>query len=636
MPRRITSPTRPVPPPPTVTPSRPRTNASTDAFVTTPRTRANAVAASVPLSPAGSLYLSPSGAIVLRPDQDRPSSSIEMGEALFRAAQLAETSGENLFRSPALSLEQKRMALASLAQAFNAANPELVGSNGFETKDQALQTRASAAPLLVDLATSLDPSRPDEAELQRQIFHRYVRLLESEPHGLNRHFMIFDLDRAKAKLAVDLRPRVDELMREVAPLAPPYDEWFANGNETLNVEYYVGEGFWQEELADYERRGFARTDNPDGTVTMRKRFEHQRRLNDGTVERFETEVVLRLHDGPRGMFEKMNDPNVHLVVYSGHANYGREVPSHLLGAPEMRGTKVFMGLQCGGKGVHNALLDRYPDLHVVGTKSSSYGFEDRRTFLNTIEGIAKRLPWAQISAQNRRDNSDNYYFPMDTLISKRAVDRDGDGKVDSWDRVVNYDTFRPEAEISAQLTPKDPGVPADRLDGRALHGAILRFQRMAGYNQWLEPLKDQGVLNAGFYEGSPSDPLYRLTRVRGEDGADVYKVQVNKHYAHAGEDVLGAALHYELGRHFALERGLARADAKAVGLLMAAKALDVDTSWQDDAAWRALLRYANIPAGARLSDAMHASHADDTYPAGSRRTLELFNRSLEAAGVRLE
>lgn len=589
--------------------------------------------AQIPL--ADQLFLSQSGHFVSRSGQDRPVTALEQGETLFRAAQLAE-SGKDLFGDPRITLEQKTAALSSLKAAFSQANPSNPQSGGFQNADQALQTRASAAPLMVDLAKSLDPAKPADKALQGEVVSAYLELLQTEPHGLNRNFMIYDLDRAKGQLPDEVRPAIDGLMREVAPLTPPYDQWFKDGNTKLRLEYYVGDGFWDEELRAYEQNGFARKDNPDGTVTLSRRYAHQRELNDGSRERIETNVELVMHNGPQGMFQKMNDPKVHGVIYSGHANYGREVPSHLSGATDQNGAKVFFGLQCGGKGVHNALLERFPDLHVVSSKNSSYGYQDRSTVLNALEGISKRLPWSQISVKNSSSNSDNYYFPSDTLISRRAVDRDRDGKVDSWDRVVNYNTFPPQQDIERQLTPSDPGRPADQLDGRALHGAILRFHRMAGYNEWAEGQKDQGVLNAGFFEGKRQDPLYRLTEVRGEDGQNVYKLQVNSQYGHANEEVLGAALHYELGRTFAQRAGLSGSDAKAAGLLMAAKALDVDTGYEDEAAWKALLRYAGLPERVSFSDAMHANHANEHYSAGASDTLRAFKQSLSSAGIAIE
>lgn len=579
---------------------------------------------SVELAPGQQIFLAASGQLVPQAGQPGPSSALEQAETISRAAFLSEDLGVNLFSSPALSLPQKAAAHTALLEAFAGAISPGAGINS----QQALQTRSSITPLLLDLAKSLDGQNPPEGALQNQIVQSYLRLVDAEPHGLARDFMIFDLDRAKAALPAAFRPRIDELMREVAPLTPPYEEWFANGNKTLKVDYFVGEGFWEEELAEYESAGFRRTNNPDGTVGLTKDLVVERPLNDGTVQRFETRVELTMHDGPSGMFDQMNDPSVQIVTYSGHANYGRQVPSHLPSAPGQNGAKLFVGLQCGGKGVHNALRARYPEMQVVSTKNSSYGYQDRKTFLTTLEGISQRLPWSQISVRNRSDNSDNYYFPSDTLLAKRAEDRDGDGKVDSWDRVVSFDTFNPQAHVSKQLTAKDPKVPADKLDGRALHGAVLRFHRMAGYSQWAEDYQDQKVLNAGFYEGTKKDPLLKLTPVAGEDGEGLYRLQINKFYAHATEETLGAALHYELGRHFAQKAGLPASDAKAAGLLMAAKALDVDTGELDSETWKALLEYAQLPSKISLQSAKDANHESSAYPAGSASTLASFKQAL--------
>ena len=590
-------------------------------------------AAQVPLDPAGGLFLSKSGNFVLRSGQDKPVTPAEGGETLFRAAELSE-GGRNLFLNPKITVDQKAAALASLTAAFNGANPA-TGATGFPTKDQALQTRASAAPLLIDLAKSLDPSRPAEAALQKQVVGEYLKLLGTEPHGLARNFMIYDLDRAKGQLPADVRPAIDTLMREVAPLTPPYDEWFKNGNKTVRLDYYVGDSFWEEEKAAYTSAGFTAKDNPDGTVTMTKQYSFDRPQNDGTTKHYDTTAELVMHNGPAGMFQNMGDPNVQGVVYSGHANYGREVPSHLAGSPQMKGAKAFFALQCGGKGVHNAMLEKYPDLQMVSSRNSSYGYQDRATLLNTLEGISRREPWTQISTKNER-NSDNYYFPTDTLISKRALDQDGDGKADAWDRVVNYNAFHPQETLSKQLTPTDPGKSPDELDGRALQGSVLRFWRMAGYNQWAEGMKDQGVVADGYFKGKKTDPLCKLTEVQGEDGKPVYKLQVNSMYAHASEEVLGAALHYELGRTFAEKGGLSKGDAKAAGLLMAAEALKIDTGDHEEETWKALLDYAKLPTGVKYSDAESANATNETYSAGAADTLKLFKDSLKAANLKLE
>ena len=607
---------------PTTTPT-----AVTDGF--RPTRPGAPAAAAVALAP--DVYLSASGNFVSRPGQDKPLTAMELGDTLNQAAQAAEK-GTNVFSNPGLSVPQKEAALASLSAAFTTGmDPAKFNGN----KDQALQTRASAGPLMLDLAKSLDATKPDQKALQDKVIGAYLKALETEPHGQLRNFLLFDLDRIKGSLPDAVRPTIDGLMKEVAPLAPPYEDWFKNGKTDFKLEYYVGDGFWEEEVKSYVDQGFKKTENPDGTATLTKHLERERTLNDGTTQKYVTDVELHMHNGPDGLFDKMNDPNVSGVVYSGHANYGREVPSHLANSPAMNGSKAFFSLQCGGKGVHNALLDKFPDLQVVSSKNSSYGYQDRATLMNSIEGIANRLPWSSISTKNTSNNSDNYYFPTDTLIARRSTDSDRDGKADNWDRVLNVNPFHPQADIDAQLTAKDPKRPVEQLDGSALTGSVLRFWRMAGYNEWAEPLKDQGVVGGGFYAGKKTDPLFKVAEQRGEDGKSVLNVQVNSQYAHASEEVLGAAMHFELGKQAALKGGLSQSDATAAGLLMAAKALDIDTGSNDDEAWKAVLKFNGLPANITHHDAMEANHLDETFSAGGARTLAAFKETLRAKGVAL-
>ncbi len=577
------------------------------------------------------LFLSSSGHFVGRAGQDQPVSPAELGEVMNRAAQKVDA-GVNVFQDPKVTLAQKTQALAALGEAFELGK-DPAKFNG--DKNQALQTRADAAPLVLDLVKSLDPNKPAEKKLQDQAVAQYLKMLDTEPHGQLRTFMLYDLDRARPNLPAGVKPTVEKLMREVAPLTPPYDEWFKNGNTKLKLDYYVGDTFWDEETKAYQDAGFKRTDNPDGTATLSKHMEAERKLNDGTTQKYVTDVEIVMHNGPSGMFDHVNDPSVAGIIYSGHADYGREVPSHLDGAPAMSGAKVFFAQQCGGKGIQNALGEQYPDMQFVGSKNSSYGYQDRAMMLNTLDGISKRLPWSQIATQNASSNSDNYYFPSDTLISRRAQDHDHDGRVDAWDRVLDVNPFHPQADIQQQLTPKDPGKPADELDGRAVTGSMLRFWRLAGYNTWAEGLKDQGMVANGYYDGKKNDPMFKLTTVKGEDGKDVVSLQVNKFYAHASEETLGAAMHYELGRDWARKGGLNDEQAKAAGLLMAAEALNVDTSDNDDAAWKALLVKEGLPTNVSLSDAQSANAQNEEYSAGAPDTLKTFLEALHRQHVNL-
>jgi hypothetical protein len=99
--------------------------------------------------------------------------------------------------------------------------------------------------------------------------------------------------------------------------------------------------------------------------------------------------------------------------------------------------------------------------------------------------------------------------------------------------------------------------------------------------------------------------------------------------------VIGAAMHYELGRMAAQQAGLSEADAKAAGMLMAAKALDVDNGYDDEAAWSVLLKFEGLPGAVSFHDAMEANHHDENHPAGSPSTLALFKEALKKKNVDL-
>lgn len=582
-------------------------------------------AVEVKLGAADGLYLSKSGNLVQRPGQDRAANVLELGELIFRAATLQE-GGASIFKNAAIVPAQKEAAIASLVGTFQGAVGDMPGVNGYQNKEQMLQARSSCAPLILDLALSFDDRKPEGAASKKKALDDYLRCLKAETHGLNRNFMIYDLDRVLDKLPREIRAVASALMAEIDPTSPPYEEWFKNGNTTLKVDYSVGNGFWDEELTDYVNRGFARTDNADGTVTLKKKLEH-----NGV----ETNVELKMYNGPAGIFRKMNDPSTNIVVYSGHADYGRNVQRQLQGGAPQIGAKAFFGLQCGGKGVHNDLLARYPNLQVVQSRNASYGGEDRNTFMNALDGIARRATWIDMSTENRRNNSDNYYYPSDTRFQKKAEDLDGDGKADLWDRVVSHNTFRPQAEIQKQLTAIEPGQPAALLEGRPIHGALSRFHRIAGYNEWAEELQDQRFINHGYYEGTKNDPIVRVSEMDRDEEGPRFKVEVNKFYAHANEETLGAAVHFVLGEYCGKREGLNAGDAKGSGLLMAAKCLSVDNGSVEQEVWKALLAHFGLPAGISYSETLACAKKDEHMSAGTTATLASLKQGLQARGIAL-
>ncbi|MBX7115363.1 MAG: hypothetical protein K1X64_13620 [Myxococcaceae bacterium] len=165
------------------------------------------------------LFLSASGHIVSRPGQTAPVTSQELGATLTEAA---EAMGRGIFPFAVngISLAQKAAAFEMLSAAIELA---LDAANFGGNAEQALQTRAAAAPLLLDLAESLNVSQPEQKALFAQLFSRYERATKSEPHPALRAFMVADLERIKHFLPRDVLPSIERLAQEVTPTAP-YDD----------------------------------------------------------------------------------------------------------------------------------------------------------------------------------------------------------------------------------------------------------------------------------------------------------------------------------------------------------------------------------------------------------------------------
>jgi hypothetical protein len=310
----------------------------------------------------------------------------------------------------------------------------------------------------LNLVENLSASDPKQKGLKEAAFNRYQALVQQESNPILRDSLIYNAYLAKRSLTADQKKVADTFMREQAPLTPPYDSWFKDGNNKLNVEVNIMGEFWSEELAAYQKSGYKKvSEDWSGAVLQKTVKDDQGR---------ETQITLKCRNATSGVFNKMSDPDTHVVVYSGHANWGRLIRDNLKSGPEQKGDKLTMILQCCGRGILDDMAAKYPDTQVVTTKFSSYGNEDQNTMLKTLDGIGKRQPWQTISKTINGDSWNNSRrndtFPPDMLFRKRQLDRDKDGMADAWDKVVNFNTFNVPEDVQASFTPRKPPVEPGR------------------------------------------------------------------------------------------------------------------------------------------------------------------------------
>ena len=555
-----------------------------------------------PLENYRQVFLNSNGFFVTSPDIEEPSTINEFGEGIYRVASIIDDYKGNIFKNEAITLENKQ-------KIFNHIVENLGKLDNSEFNDvQKAQFRSSSATVLRDLMLSLKNEGP-ELELKKQIFNKYVDMIKKEPEPILRESMIFQLNLGKANLTGEMKGVVNDLMKEIAPLYPPYEEWFKDGNNTVNIDLVVGFGFrGHNEIL--KKNGFEQ--DPLNPNIFKKTIRNSKGV--------ETTFVIRKRTIHRDMFAKMDDPNVHMVVYDGHSNWGRNVRSSLE-ASRAEGTgknKVALIGLCAGKGELNMIRDKFPDAQVITTYNSSYfgpseenmqWSENMSTLMQVIDGIAERQPWSVI-ARKVRDKvirphfywhavDNNYIFPTDVMIRRKILDRDHDGQADIFDKLVDFDTFNVQSATREEFEPTEPTHPVDKMVGIKPHMAVQTINRLSLYNELLEPLNNTGkVISGGWYEPQEND--YNIVRFEKTkiNGKTAYVMKANARYSKMSEESLRAVAMYEFTRYMAeTQRNwkLDDLDTKLMGLILASHSLHTDSSYRDYEVWNQFLKAYNFP-----------------------------------------
>lgn len=199
-----------------------------------------------------------------------------------------------------------------------------------------------------------------------------------------------------------------------------------------------------------------------------------------------------------------------------------------------------------------------------------------------------------------------------------VLDRDHDGQADVFDRMVNFNSFKPAEDTAREFRPIEQPRPAEELVGTKVHFAAETINRMTIYSGVMEDFNSAGEVAPGGYfepEGSNS-PLFRFERVDN----DTVDMKMNSKYAHMSEESLRMAASYE----YAMWKGdessrwrLNDRDTKLNAMVFASHSLYTDAGHRDREVWGEFLKAYGLPDISR-SDVESAKKADDHYYSGSR------------------
>jgi hypothetical protein len=587
--------------------------------------------------PSGTQVFVKEGNFVSAPDAPLPATAPEYGQALYTASRIfAEPGADPLAQ---MSQGEKEAVvdriLVGLTQCPAGPTPP-----GYDGPTQAAQQRSASATVLRSIMESLAGGGGTERLLQDKALQALLKLVENESIPGLRDHMAFHLHALKGTLAdADQVAAVEKAFEVFAPTHPPVDEWFKDGNRQLNVVCHTGGEFFDSEIRLWEQDGFeVQSRGGYGEPTI---LEKKMDGPDGEIT-----VQLRMVRGAGGTFEDMDADDVHVVAYSGHSSWGKNMPRELKGAPDAEDPKKVMLIhQCCGQGIINKIRDKYPESDLVTTRYSSYEREDHFAFRTVLEGLVGRSSWDEIhddvaNGSYWENARNNYITPADEYTRIKSRDRDGDGKADLLDRLYDFDSFDVPGDTETAFEKNPPSNRDLVLSGEKIHNASQIVNVSAGFSDFLEH-EEQGLkfVSDGFFEadaGSPdADKMIRLKTERvdidaagldvdkaniGSNAQNIVKVQLNRDFAHASEEVVKAVTFVEVALSHAI--GAQKSRRMLQGLILAVHSLDVDEEYgRERLIFSEVIKAYGLPDSLTYDDARKALKADSHTYAGSNKGL---------------
>ncbi len=604
------------------------------------------------LDPGGAhrpVFLNANGVFTANADGKPPANDVELGDAIYRAAELVDDNPGAKSPFASASPELRGKVFENLKAALAKVPADGAPPAGLDA-NQALQLRASTATALLELMNATP-----EPALQATMAKTYEALVKNETNGRLQESMVFHLGNSDA---VAKNPTIkaisDPLLATLAPTKPPYEKWFANGNNKVALSWTVGQGeFWKGFTQNLKDAGFKAV-GPENEYGVTK---YERTINKPGVG--ETKFEISVRQGGTDILAPMNDKNVQIVGYDGHSNWGRNMTASIKNGPTSAdgadGKLLFYNL-CVGKGVLDGVKEKYGNAQVVTTYAASNFYvgsdgqmtkgEGVQALLALVDGVSQRDDWTKLH-QKMNDAADigwgrtwdNYVTPISTQTREKVLDRDNDGQADYLDKHFNFNTFKVPEDTQREFKPVKQERAAGTLDGTKVLVSANMVNTLSEFSGLLDRVNpDSKVIGGGWFDPKMGEKdLVKFTEQKGKTGKTEYVMQVNSRYSHMSEEALRGVTVYEFTRHL-VDKGQLRlngpVDQKLASVVAFAQSLDVDDGYRDREVWAALQSRYNLPAEIDKSTVMAAlgKHTGHNY-AGDQAVIDALKASLPAAVI---
>ncbi|MBN2360083.1 MAG: hypothetical protein JXR83_11575 [Deltaproteobacteria bacterium] len=524
---------------------------------------------------AGQKYtLSPAGHLVT--GSGSPARYDEQGAiSIYRAADaLARADGVPLASVPTAVKEKM---LEHLQRAFDA---------GRETdplpRVSKQRMRSGAATTLLCL---IEGCQAAEAPVRQRALDLYFKQALAEPLSGLRASMCFNLERLEGALDAADRTRLQQLRDAVIPKQPPYDKWFADGKREIKVKHYAHAECWQygaNPIDRYTGRGYQLVEKHEDEKPPRWVLSKTNSAAAGGPISMQVEVY-QTHDG---IFSAMDDPDVNMILYTGHSNLGGNVSEELRLGSEQKGEKLVLLAMCRGKQNMYEVANKYPNCGFVTTDNPSSFSSVMPVAIGLTEGVLNQRDYVGIreATQDIWDSGgkNNYFYPHEARrYALYDQDRDGviDGRNSTVDRLFHVDLKLPPG-TKVDLVARANDYQVEDLDGTKVQHAVQFLNTLMTYHvdhgNHTSAFKHGDMdcfLSKGWFDG-PTDKLVKLDQVT-VNGKPMLEVRVNKALADQSWFSLGTLLNFEVCRELLRQRagGTLSAEDEARAALFAGEYL---------------------------------------------------------------
>lgn len=530
-------------------------------------------------------------------------------EATVAAARLIEH-GHNPLRG---------LKTPDLARLYETLSKTLSGLEAGKPTAAKVLDRSAAATVLLQLAGSAP------TELRERALTTYADAMAREKSLGLRTSMMVNLDASRLSLNGPALATATVAREALLPPRPPYEDWFKGRKNTLVAKHYVMDEFWRNEIAAYKRRGFTVVKQTGTTAELERVLKDPKGGKD-------IKAKVELSKTHENIFRDMNDPDVHLVIYSGHAQLGGVAEASLATGPrEGAGTKLVQMYSCRGKQTAGEILEKYPHAHLTTTESSAYGSDDADVLDATWKMLESRGGYGDAYKSLRSGEmlqpKSNYIFPNDPrMLASRDTDNDGMKDLGPLGADKFFDPSKRSVvggklDLKARAVSTDPEkLSGDKVDHAVSYAntAFFYFAEENGAAPLTLPQSDRFVPK-GWFKGE-GDEVVRIKPTR-KDGHTYYEMQVNSRYSGQSQEALAAMVLFEAQKFLCLEKkGKFSNDDQLRGLLLVGGYVDLFCKYAEDC--DALLKafgdkygYANVSYEVMFQAGKREGHSTGTQAA---------------------